>query len=364
MALRLLLGAGHSHGPFEEPVDEHGHESGHEEEHGTESTPEYTLDLRIAAIFVVLAAALLMGLPPIYIKYFQKPDALFARLLRAFAGGVILSLALVHIIPSAMFQLAGLTEYSFGGVAVLAGILILIIIDSGLQAAWAPKEAHALTHTHDAHDGHHHQDNAEAEGGDLKIAVVRDGPSKPTHTHQCLRSLSQEQWVASAKQPLFNAKQYVTAYTMELGCIFHSVIIGVSLGVMTDDRSDVITMMIAVAIHQGLEGLSLGSVLGVTNFSRLKKTIMLLMYCITTPVGIAVGIALSSSYDPASVTSRTVQGIMNGLSGGMLLYISMYQLIAEEFSRQDLVGSPGTLVLMYLSLLLGGAAMCVLAIWS
>jgi zinc transporter 1/2/3 len=363
MALRLLLGAGHAHGPFEdEPVDDH-HDHGHEHEHGIESTPEYTLDLRIAAIFVVLAAAMIMGLPPIYVKYFQSPDALFARLLRAFAGGVILSLALVHIIPSAMFQLAGLTAYSFGGVAVLAGIFLLIIIDTGLQAALTPKDTHA--HSHDEHrDGGHGLGHVHTEiAGDLKVAV-QGGPSKPTHTHQCLRSVSQEHWVASAEKPLFNVKQYVTAYTMELGCIFHSVTIGVSLGVMTDDRAAVVIMMIAVAIHQGLEGLSLGTVLAVTNFSKLKKTAMLLMYCITTPVGIAVGIAISASYNPASVTSRAVQGVINGLSGGMLLYISMYQLIAEEFSRQDLIGRPGTLVLMYLAMLLGGAAMCVLAIWS
>ena len=361
MAWRILMGAGHSHGPFEEE-DEHDHD------HGLEHEPEYTLDVRVAAIFVVLVAALIMGLPPIIMKYFQNPDALFARLLRAFAGGTILSLAVIHVIPEAMFQLAGLTEYSFGGVAVLGGILILLVIDSCLQAAWAPKSsvvAHSDT-TPSQSEGTS-QATGPIKNSDVKVAVADEGNFRPsaTHTHHCLRSLSQERWVsASAQSPSNNLKQGLTAYTMELGCIFHSVIIGIGLGVMTDDRAMVVAMMIALAIHQGLEGLSVGSVLGMTNFSRVKKIIMLLMYCVTTPIGIAVGIALSASYDPASITSRAVQGAFNGVSGGMLLYISLLQLIAEEFTRQDVLSQPRTLALMHLALWLGVGAMCVLAIWA
>jgi zinc transporter 1/2/3 len=384
MLWRTLMGAGHAHGPFEE---ESAHDHDHEEhEHGAHES-EYTLDLRIAAIFVVFAAALIMGLPPIYAKHFQNPDALFARLLRAFAGGTILSLALVHIIPSAIFQLAGLTQYSFGGVAVLAGIFILMAIDSALQAAWAPKSATGHHSSRSSHDACHRSASAQSHGqhgqsrnpgsddspagrtGDIKVILQEDGRSGslrgPTHTHHCLRGLSQEQWVASADMSSSQSlKQCVTAYTLELGCIFHSVIIGIGLGVMTGDRGMVITMMVALSIHQGLEGLSVGSVLGVTDFTRLKKTIMLLMYCITTPIGIAIGIALSASYDPASITSRAVEGAINGISGGMLLYISLLQLIAEEFTRQDILAQPGRLALMHLALLLGLGSMCVIAIWA
>jgi zinc transporter 1/2/3 len=161
-----------------------------------------------------------------------------------------------------------------------------------------------------------------------------------------------------------NIRQYVTAYTMELGCIFHSVIIGVGVGVITHDRQLVVTLMVALAIHQGLEALALGSVLAITSFSNAKKVLMLFLYTITTPIGIAVGIAIASSYDPTSTTSRAVQGVFNGVSSGMLLYIGMYQLIAEEFSREDLLVRPKLRLGMYAALLLGAAAMCVIGIWS
>eukprot|EP00877_Chromochloris_zofingiensis_P010840 jgi/Chrzof1/6009/Cz17g00160.t1 len=61
-----------------------------------------TLHLRIASI---LAAALLLGVPPIFLKRCQSAEAAYARLTRGFAGGIILALALVHIIPEAVAEL-------------------------------------------------------------------------------------------------------------------------------------------------------------------------------------------------------------------------------------------------------------------
>jgi zinc transporter ZupT len=130
------------------------------------------------------------------------------------------------------------------------------------------------------------------------------------------------------------------------------------------DRQLVITLMIALAIHQGLEGLALGSVLALTTFPTAKKVAMLLLYSITTPIGVAIGIAVASTYDPRSITSRAVQGTISGVSAGMLLYIGMYQLVAEEFSRDDLLVRPRLRFGMYGALLLGAACMCLIGIWA
>ena len=175
---------------------------------------------------------------------------------------------------------------------------------------------------------------------------------------------------------------------------------------------------------KGLEALALSTVLAATAFPRAKKVAMIFLYSVTTPLGIAIGIAVSSFYDAGSATAVGVQGVLNGVSGGMLLYISMYQvravcvcvlcvlvfgfvcvcvlvlvvllcavliyaplkswnfpvlkhpphtrntyhttpqLIGEEFSRNDLLGRPGLLAAMYGALLVGAAAMAVIAIWA
>lgn len=45
-------------------------------------------------------------------------------------------------------------------------------------------------------------------------------------------------------------------------------------------------------------------------------------------------------------------------------YISMYQLIAEEFSREDLVVKGRLRAGMFAALLVGAAAMCIVGIWA
>lgn len=46
---------------------------------------------------------------------------------------------------------------------------------------------------------------------------------------------------------------------------------------------------------------------------------MVALYSATTSIGIAIGIAVSASYDAEGVTAKAVQGTLNGVSGGMLL---------------------------------------------
>lgn len=322
------------------------------------------------------------------------------RLFRAFAGGTIVALALVHIVPETVHQLEGLLDFHLAGCTILFGILVLVLVDSALAAYMTPEsykqqilanlrqqQASADASSHNSCHGkaaagshrdtaakaaaaaggkqqHHEQDSA----SDLQHAEdavkAAAAAAAPSHSHQCMRGLNTAGWVSSAAAPMRNVRQYVTAYTMELGCIFHSVIIGVGVGVITNDRSLIITLMIALAIHQGLEALALGSVLAVTSFPLLKRVVMLFLYTITTPIGIAIGIAIAASYDPSSVTSRAVQGTFNGVSSGMLIYIGMYQLIAEEFSREDLLVRPRLRFGMYAALLAGAACMCILGIWA
>lgn len=404
------------------PNDHHDEAAGHDDH----ADAAGTLDLRIIAIFAIALGALACGLPPIFLRAFQSPDAPVARVARAFAGGIILALALVHIVPEAVMELSEIVEYPVGGVAVLVGILALVMIDSSLTALWAPKDykqqllagvapapqpgskraaaafkpiksgcghGHAAkasnggndagsgsrdtgadAHGHADADAHHaHADKPPKDAAAavaLAVAAVDEeaaAAARAPHTHSCTSSLTAQRWLessAGAGAPLSNIRQRVTAYTMELGCIFHSVIIGVGVGVITSDRQLVIVLMVALIVHQGLEGMSLGTVLALTHFSRAKKVVMAVTYSLTTSIGIAIGIAASATYDPDGVTAKAVQGTLNGVSGGMLLYISMYQLIAEEFSREDLVVRGRLRAAMICGLLLGACSMCVLAVWS
>lgn len=92
---------------------------------------------------------------------------------------------------------------------------------------------------------------------------------------------------------------------------------------------------------------------------------MIIVYSLTCPVGIAIGIGVAETYDGESVRARGIQGAFNGVSGGMLLSISLVQLIAEDMSKAFNGGSGrGVRLLSYAALILGAGFMCMLAVWA
>eukprot|EP00798_Chlamydomonas_sp_ICE-L_P004112 gene4114-14215_t len=302
MLLRtLLLG-----GP--DPEDAY---AGHDDEEvgGDEDS---TLGLRIGAIFAILAAGLIGGVPPLIFTVFQDQGSPMSRLLRSFAGGIILALALVHIIPEGLEQIDSLAVYTYGGPIVAAGVIFMIIVESScnmLMPGW----------------------------------LVSFENRKPG-----------------------TLKQQVSAYMFELGCVTHSLIIGLMLGTQVTGQTAVIALIIALCFHQAIEGLSLGSSVATAGFSRLKSFAMILTYGLTVPIGTAVGIAVASTYDDQSITAIAIQGVLNCLSGGMLLYIALIQLLAEEFSREDKACPVSIRVKLgtFAALIFGVFCMCLLANWA
>jgi zinc transporter ZupT len=172
--------------------------------------------------------------------------------------------------PQALEQLEGLPlnfPVPVGGCAILVGILLLVILDSTLAGILAPES--------------YRNELQEDESN----SVITEPNTRKGSLHHCHFGSSNAAPLTEGAAAMKTIRQGVTAVTMELGCIFHSVIIGISVGVMTGDKQLVLTMITALAIHQGLEGLALGSVLALTSFTTVKKVLMLFLYSITTPAG-------------------------------------------------------------------------------
>jgi zinc transporter 1/2/3 len=51
-----------------------------------------------------------------------------------------------------------------------------------------------------------------------------------------------------------------------------------------------------------------------------------LLYGITTPLGIAVGLGIRKSYNPGSTTASIVSGVLDALSAGILLYTGLVEV--------------------------------------
>jgi zinc transporter ZupT len=180
------------------------------------------------------------------------------------------------------------------------------------------------------------------------------------HEHTCITNLNSSSWITNAMDP--KPKGPVTLFMFEFACLFHSILIGMAVGISTDE-AEIQALMIAILFHQALEGMSLGCMIAQSGISKWKAAVMMLAFSLTASIGIAIGMGLENSYSDEDYTRILVSGIFLGISGGLLLYVSLFQIVAEEFSKGSNQVNWPVKIGMYVSLIAGAAAMCILAIW-
>ncbi|RYR45139.1 hypothetical protein Ahy_A07g030997 [Arachis hypogaea] len=150
---------------------------------------------------------------------------------------------------------------------------------------------------------------------------------------------------------------------LELGIVVHSVIIGISLGASESPKT-IKPLIAALTFHQFFEGMGLGGCISQAKFNRRAVVTMAVFFTLTTPVGIAIGIGISNAYKENSPRALIVEGVMNATSSGILIYMSLVDLLAADFINSRVQQSGRLQFGAYTSLLLGAACMSILAKWA
>ena len=150
---------------------------------------------------------------------------------------------------------------------------------------------------------------------------------------------------------------------LELGIVSHSIIIGLSLGV-SQSPCTIKPLIGALAFHQFFEGFALGGCISQAQFSTFHSSMMACFFAITTPVGIAAGTGLASFYNPNSPRALVVEGIFDSVSAGILIYMSLVDLIAADFLSKRMSCNVRLQVASYFALFLGAGLMSCLALWA
>ena len=130
---------------------------------------------------------------------------------------------------------------------------------------------------------------------------------------------------------LGNSERTVAAYILEFGLTSHSVIIGITVGVAS--HTDLQTLIPALVFHQFFEGFALGARLAEVGFSIWNEISLMLIYSLSCPIGIAIGIGITSTYNQNSTTANLVEGSFDAISAGIILYVGFVQMLAIEFTK-------------------------------
>jgi zinc transporter 1/2/3 len=286
---------------------------------------------------------------------------------RFFGSGVITATAFIHLLDpayeaigpgSCVAQSGGWSEYPWCAAIVLASIMAVFCVDLG--AKFYVERKFGV----DRHNGGVVNSAALQPEGPSLTAIdaepVQDRGKDTASLHITTSSMT----TCTADRLSF-AQQIGAFLVLEFGIIFHSVIIGMNLGVVGSEFS---TLYPVLVFHQSFEGLGIGARLSTISFPRSKAWMpwaLCALYGLTTPVAIAIGLGLRTTYMPESKVSMVVQGCLNAVSAGILIYSGLVELLAKDFLFDPYrTKQLGVLGLKVAYVFLGAAVMAVIGYWA
>ncbi|RZC47143.1 hypothetical protein C5167_040087 [Papaver somniferum] len=318
------------------------------------------LKLKFISISVILTASAIGVCLPILGRNIPAlhPDSNVFSVVKSFAAGVILATGFIHILPDAFDDLTSPClkehpwhDFPFTGFIAMVSAMLTLMADSSATGYYRRSELKKkLSHNRDETKVGATLGDDEQEAG-CKMEVN----THTTHGHAHGSSLS------SSADMLLRHK--VITQVLELGILVHSVIIGVAVGV-SQSPSTIRPLMGALAFHQLFEGLGLGGCIAQAKFNAKYVIWMCAFFALTTPAGVGIGIGITNVYSETSPTALIVQGVMNAAAAGILIYMSLVDLLAAIFMDPKLQERGWLQFGSYVSLFLGAGAMSLIAKWA
>lgn len=320
------------------------------------------LRLKLVAMASILVCSVAGVAIPLVCRRLRSDGGAFS-LAKAFAAGVILSTGFVHMLPEAVESLSdpSLPEFPFSGFAAMMAALGTLVLDFVGTAFYERK--------------HEKEEEKKKKKGMLAAAELPAADKDGKHIDRSMHIVGVHAHAAAhggggsdveagdADADYSHVRHIVVSQILELGIISHSVIIGLSLGV-SQNPCTIRPLVVALSFHQFFEGFALGGCISQARFKTLKEILMACFFAITTPGGIAIGLAAASSFDPESPKAVIVEGILDSVSAGILIYMALVDLIATDFLGRQRTSSTSLQIGAYAALFLGAGSMSMLAVWA
>ncbi|KAF2738465.1 membrane zinc transporter [Polyplosphaeria fusca] len=354
------------------------------------------MGLRISSIFVILVGSVLGAVFPIFAKRnpgLGVPDWAFF-VAKYFGSGVIIATAFIHLLAPATEALGNecltgaITVYPWPFGIALMTIMLMFLLELMVMRYGNFGGGHSHDHDNDLDHGTpgqfnktntsseigqppsidleaHNKHNSDANDtaphhapGEDHLGHTRDHTDNSDVTPSMMENgtLTLESYTA----------QMTAVFILEFGVIFHSIFIGLTLAVAGEEF---ITLYIVLVFHQMFEGLGLGARLAAMPWPKSKRWTPYILggaYGLSTPVAIAVGLGIRSSYPPESAATLLANGIFDSISAGILIYTALVELMAHEFMFSPYMqkGPIGRVLSAYLLMTLGAGLMALLGYWA
>lgn len=322
------------------------------------SDDEYDKGLHVGAIFILFAVSAAETMLPVLSNRLPVLSAhsIAMEWLLTFGFGVVISTDFIHMMNEGVEMLSNpclgavIEDYeSLGMAVVLATIVMMHLIECESAVYFAGKAGAPVT-TH----GHVHG---------VPVNTASSAVVLTPNDEESMFQLHADKAVAAASGAKTDYTRKLAAVLFEVGVAFHSVIVGVDIGVTAGTEFK--TLLAAICFHQFFEGVAIsGSALGAVE--RLRSVLaMNFAFAITTPAGVVIEMAIRSTYSSTSVTALWVQGVLNCVAGGVLLYTGLVQLLTYHMTtNQEFISrSSSHRFLLYSMCWLGAGAVALIGKW-
>ncbi|XP_074270322.1 fe(2+) transport protein 1-like [Silene latifolia] len=329
---------------------------------------EKSLKLKIIAIFTILVASVIgIGLP-LFSTAFPAlhPDRTPALVVKTLASGVILSTGFMHVLPDSWANLTSecLPEnpwrmYPMSTLIAMFTTILTMMMDTIATAYYKKRGMKNRLHSHGG-GGHGH---GHGHGGGVNVIhhIENDSGNETELVDQNNDKIVQGGTVDDKESQLLRYR--IVAQVLELGIVVHSVVIGLSMGV-SNNPCTIRPLVAAMCFHQLFEGMGLGGCILQADYGIKMKAIMVAFFATTTPLGIAIGLAILNVYDENSPAALIIVGVLNAMSSGLLIYMALVDLLAADFMGPKLQASIKLQFVCYAAVFLGMGVMSLMAKWA
>ncbi|KAL0240294.1 hypothetical protein I308_106544 [Cryptococcus tetragattii IND107] len=349
--------------------------------------------LRIGSIFIILVTSVIGTLLPIIFRQSSFVPRSVFEFAKYFGSGVIIATAFIHLLAPAWEELTSeclsgaWEDFPWAPAIAMAAVYFIFFAEVAAYRAGTERlerlGINYSSHAHDETDAHAHSHNREPPLGVDITAPAPDHHIHPSHSNitsdphghhrhsvsnekdKDLEAASEISTVNQLPSQAEAAAQLIAVAVLEFGVVLHSVIIGLTLAV----DGSFVTLFVVIVFHQMFEGLGLGSRLSILTlpdnlwWTRYAAAIF---YSLCTPVGVAIGLGVRSTYNGNSAKANIISGVLDATSAGILLYTGLVELLAHEVLLNPRMMKSGNFKLAYVfcCMLLGSGLMALLGRWA
>ena len=302
--------------------------------------------IKIFSIFLLVIISLSFGSMPYFIPFCKKNNK-FLSLSNSFSAGIFLGLGFFHILPEASEMLHKQTEFPLAYVFCFISYALNLFIEKVVFS-----NSHEMLHGELGHSHEHkkiedeeknislgknkeNEDNLdnneikeEKVALDIKINQINNESNKLDKKNKLTKNKYEIVNKSEEKALNSSSKSTTISYLLLLALGFHGLFEGISLGIQLTLRGTLF-LILAIVLHKWAAALTLGLSFVKSGVSRKEFIIDILIFSSISPIGIVIGMALTS------FSSDFIAGIFLSISVGTFIYIACSEIIIHEFNEKE-----------------------------